>query len=179
MSPAVSITLLTASVGMAACSGTAPGAPAPDDAPTLTVPRFEADDPRVDTPGFVGQTTRMSRVVDETTYTLMIFAVGEVLTLGAMVEGSFDGTAEWRGGDRSFTVPVARDDRGAAGVPVTGEDLVGSHGGFDEFDWVNVEVPLAEWLPDGTTVGLTFRSGSGTVALPEGADAYVSELAIR
>lgn len=172
---------IAVSVAAPACGGPATLSMSPPgpDAPTLAVPRFEADDPRVNTAGFVGQTTRMSRVVDETTYTLMIFAVGDVLTLGAMVEGSFDGAAAWRVGDRSFTVPVTRDDRGTTEVQATGEELVGRHGGFDAFDWVNVEVPLAEWLPDGTPVALEFRSGSGTVTLPEGADAYVSELAIR
>lgn len=172
---------LAVSIAASACGGSAaPPVPPPGaEAPALTVPRFAHDDPRVNTAGFVGQTTRMSRIVDGTTYTLMIFAVGDVLTLGAMVEGPFDGTAEWRVGDRSFVVPVTRDDRGRDVVPVTGENLVGRHGGFDEFDWVNVEVPLAEWLPDGTPVALAFRSGSLDVALPEGARAYVSELAIR
>jgi hypothetical protein len=145
-------------------------------APTLTVPHFSADDPRVGTAGFVGQTTRLSFVEGETTYTLMAFAVGDVLTLGAMVEGPFDGTAEWRVGGRSFSVPVTRANRGSDEVPVTGAEVTGRHGGFRDFDWVNVEVPLDDWLPDGTVVGLSFRAGGRSITLPEGGGVYASEV---
>jgi hypothetical protein len=61
-------------------------------------------------------------------------------------------------------------------VPVTGAELTGRHGGFRDFDWVNVEVPLDDWLPDGTVVGLTFRAGGRSITLPEGGGVYASEV---
>ena len=40
--------------------------------PPLVVPHFAADDQRVNTAGFVRETTRMNREVGDTIYTLMI-----------------------------------------------------------------------------------------------------------
>jgi hypothetical protein len=143
------------------------------------VPRFRADDPRIGTAGFVSQTTRIDRAVDGTTYTLMIFAVGDAVTLGAMVNGTFDGMATWSVGDRTFQVPLRRANRGRNDVPVTGERLAGEHGGFDAFDWINVDVPLDEWLRDGTRVRLAFLGEGLTVALPSDDGWFVSALAQR
>jgi len=143
------------------------------------VPQFKIDDPLVGTAGFVTRTTRIHRPVGGTTFTLMAFAVGDVLTLGAMVEGPFDGTAHWTVGQRTFSVPVRRSNRGTTDVAVSGQTLVGQHGGFNAFDWVNVEVPIDEWLPNGTRVRLEFEAEGASVVLPEDGRWFVSEVAPR
>ncbi|MHC5066614.1 MAG: hypothetical protein ACYTG5_21870 [Planctomycetota bacterium] len=153
--------------------------------PELLVPHFAADDERVSTAGFVRETTRIDREMGETTYTLMIFAVGEQLTLGAMVKGEFEGTAHWQVGERRFSLPFSRGNRGGATVPVESalstEELSGEHAGFDDFDWVNVDVPLAEWLPeDGTRVSLEFTGlGDFVIRLPETGRSFVSRVEAR
>jgi hypothetical protein len=97
----------------------------------------------------------------------MAFAVGDALTLGAMVNGTFEGVATWNVDDRTFQVPLSRANRGRGDVRVTGQPLTGEHGGFAAFDWVNVDVPLGEWLQDGTRVRLAFRSEGIDLALPD------------
>jgi hypothetical protein len=86
--------VLLAATSCATTSASSPSAAESADE-SLTVPHFAVDDPRVNTAGFVAQTTRINRDVDGTTFTLMIFAVGDVVTLGAMVNGDFEGAAEW------------------------------------------------------------------------------------
>ena len=145
----------------------------------LLVPQFAIDDPLVGTAGFVARTTRVNRPIDGTTFTLMAFAVGDVLTLGAMVEGPFDGTAHWTVGQRTFSVPIRRSNRGTTDVAVSGQTFVGRHGGFNAFDWVNVEVPIDEWLPNGTRVRLDFEAECVRVVLPDDDRWFVSEVAPR
>jgi len=162
--PSLTVLAILVTLG-SACSSGGGGASvertAPVDAPILSVPHFEADDPRIETAGFVGLTTRVSREASGTTHTLMIFAVDDVLTLGAMVEGDFEGTVHWEVGDRTFSVPLSRSNRGRREVAAEGRGLAREYGGFDAFDWVNVEVPLDAWLPDGTPVRLEFRPEDG------------------
>ena len=145
----------------------------------MIVPHFAAGDPRVNTAGFVGQTTRIDRTLGDDTFTLMIFAVGDVVTLGAMIRGEFAGTADWVMGDHSFSVPLRRANRGRTDVPVEGPSLVGQHGGFDDYDWVNVDVPIEDWMPDGTRVRLEFRSEERTVTLPGPERWFVTSLTPR
>lgn len=145
----------------------------------LVVPHFAADDERVGTAGFVRFTTRESVEREGTTYTLMIFAVGDVLTLGAMIEGTFEGAAHWEVGDRSFSVPMRRSDRGSDEIAATGAALVGQHGGFDAFDWVNVEVPLDAWLAEGTSIRLRYSGETVEVALPGGSEWFEASIEER
>ncbi len=143
----------------------------------LTVPHFSADDPSVNTGGFVARTTRVVRDVGDTSFTLMAFAVGSTATLGAMVNGPFEGTATWTVGERTFSVPLSRSNRGMA-VSVDGVAADGAHGGFDSWDWVNVDLPVDGWLPDGTEVRVDFVGDGRTVSIPaEGA--LVSKLETR
>lgn len=142
----------------------------------LLVPHFEGDDPVVGTAGFVARTARVSQEVAGTTFTLMTFAVGDVLTLGAMVDGDFEGTAEWVVDDRTFSVPLRRTNRGRADVEVQGQPLLGQHGGFNAFDWVNVEVPRDEWLDDETRIRLTFLAADGEYVLPAPGEWFVASL---
>ena len=151
------------------CSTTSPQAESkPHDRPRLDVPHFRKDDARVSTAGFFGHTTRINRTVGDTTYTLMIFAVGDMLTLGAMVKGEFGGTARWTVGERALAIPLYQRNRGRTDVPTEGAERSGQHAGFGDFDWVNVDVPLREWLTRGTPVRLEFHAeGAGPVVLPE------------
>lgn len=168
-----------ASPGAEAGASPAAASPASTAPRPLVVPRFAEDDARVNTAGFVGLTTQVDRESGGTTHTLMVFAVGEVLTLGAMVEGDFDGRATWQVGARSFSVPLRRANRGSSSVTVEGEPLQGRHGGFRDFDWVNVEVPLSEWLPDGTPVRLEFRAADGSHVAVPAAGSYAARVEAR
>ena len=158
----------------ASCTPRAVASPSDGDS-RLTVPHFSADDPAVGTAGFVGRTTRLQREVDGTTYTLMAFAVGDNLTLGAMVEGTFDGVGHWYVGEEAFVAPLRRDNRGRTDVAIEGLAAPGEHGGFAEFDWVNVTLPLEQWGQDGTRVRLEFRGGPDPISIPATGDwLYIS-----
>lgn len=149
--------------------------------PPLRVPHFRADDARVNTAGFVRETTRITRKVGDTKYTLMIFAVGDELTLGAMIQGEFRGTAYWSVGERQFAVLLDRRNRGRKDIPVAGAvdpaTRFGQHGGFGDHDWVNVAVPLREWLTDGTSVRLEFHAdGVDPITLPTSGGVFAARL---
>ena len=166
---------------LVACGGpSAPSSVPPAQAgETLLVPQFAVDDPLVGTAGFVARTTRINRPIDGTTFTLMAFAVGDVFTLGAMVEGPFEGTAHWTVGQRTFSVPVRRSNRGTTDIAVFGQAFVGQHGSFNAFDWGNVEVPIDEWLPNGTRVRLEFEAEGARVVLPDDDRWFVAEVEPR
>jgi hypothetical protein len=170
----------------AACSGSAARTP-PERAavggPPLQIPAFAADDARVGQAGFVGETLRVRKEVDGTTFTLMAFAVGDTLTLGAMVKGEFRGTVHWTIGSRDLRLPF---DAAAPGVhaeaTVAGSDrrIPAQGAGFRGTSWTNLELPRAEWLPDGTPLQLEFapEKGQGAV-LPDRGASYVAHYAPR
>ncbi len=148
--------------------------------PVAHVPVFAADDPRVETAGFVRETLRLTRTIDGTDYTLMAFAVGNTLTLGAMVKGEFQGRVDWLVGRRrlrfdfdtaaaSSEVPVAvREDAAWTQARFTGQGA-----SFEETHWINVELPLDDWLANDTALMLTFRPhGNDSVVLPDTGFAY-------
>jgi hypothetical protein len=151
------------------------------EGPELPVPVFAAGDPRVGQAGFVGETLRLHREDDGVRCTLMVFAVGDTLTLGAMVRGAFRGEVRWRVGGRTLRVPF---DAGApakdAEVAVAGAPgpLVAHGAQFRGTSWTNIEVPLAEWLADGTPVQLEFAPEAGSPrVLPDAGFHYVARLA--
>jgi hypothetical protein len=175
----------------AACSGsaarTAPERAAAEHAtvagPPLQIPAFAANDPRVDKPGFVGETLRVKKEVDGTTFTLMAFAVGDTLTLGAMVKGEFRGTVHWTIGSRDLRLPFDAASPGThAEATVAGSDrrIPAQGAAFRGTSWTNLELPRAEWLPDGTPLQLEFapEKGSGAI-LPERGTSYVARYAAR
>lgn len=164
--------------GLAVCAGCATPGAATAPGPDAAIPVFAADDPRVNTGGFVRETLRLHEERDDTRYTLMAFAVGDILTLGAMVRGSFAGAITWRIDGRELSLPF---DTAAslADVPVSvrdepGLELRGQGAAFRGTSWVNVELPLASWGSAGTALQLTFEPRTGEpVTLPDDGHHYV------
>lgn len=142
---------------------------------TLDVPHFAADDPLVNQAGFVRETLRLNHEQGGTTYTLMAFRVGDVVTLGAMVQGGFDGSVEWQLGRSRIRLPFPQepsDSRVAAEVhssqPGAGE-VVGQRASFQGTTWINVELDQDAWFSGPVSVQLTFWPRTGPpVFLPKG-----------
>ncbi len=112
----------------------------------------------------------------------MAFAVGETLTLGAMVHQQFRGDVRWEIGNTALSF---RWDTGSEGpVPVQVEDLeldpVGQRGSFRGIHWVNVELPLSLMGEDGTPLRLRFApSQRPGVDLPGGAEPFAARFSDR
>ncbi|MEO6593630.1 MAG: hypothetical protein ABIP94_02630 [Planctomycetota bacterium] len=152
--------------------------------PDAPVPVFAAGDARVETPGFVAETLRLHHERDGIRYTLMAFDVGEKLTLGAMVRGKFAGQVHWQVGDRRLSFPFDTESVGRdIAVTDSGDperQLVGQSASFRGTAWVNVELPLADWVVDGTSLQLTFAPHTGAkLALPDEGHHYVLRLVSR
>lgn len=142
--------------------------------PDLPVPVFAADDPRVAQPGFVGHTQRVDRDRDGVRHSLFTFAVGDTLSLGAMVDGPFRGELRWRVGTRRLALPFDTDDA-LRDVPVTVDAALSSSGlvaqgaEFRGTTWLVVELPLRDWLGDGAALQLEFAPDlSPPLVLPAG-----------
>lgn len=147
--------------------------------PDMAVPVFDADDPQVQTAGFVRKTLRLTEEHDGVTYTLMAFVVDDTMTLGAMVKGGFSGDVEWRVADRSAALPFDTD-ASLSDVPVMVHDdqgdstLVGQGASFRGTSWVNIEVDVDAWGADGTPIQLIFTPRTGSaVHLPDASHHYV------
>ena len=145
---------------------------------------FAADDSRVGTAGFVGQTLRLSKESDGVTHTMMAFVVGDTLTLGAMVKGEFTGNVHWQLGDRSLTFAFDASAVAADTAVMIDDDpsktLQGHGASFRGISWINVDVPLADWAADGTSLQLTFTTNNGKLlTLPDAGYHYITHLATR
>ena len=142
--------------------------------PRAEIPHFTAGDPRVETAGFVRETLRVSIDRADRTHTLMAFAVGETLTLGAMVTGGFRGLVRWKIGGRriSFAMNTAGSLENIP-VEIEGEPTTpaptGQGASFRGTTWVNIELPLADWVSDGTPLQLVFlpEIGEHPLFLPD------------
>lgn len=149
--------------------------------PPLVVPAYRADDPVVNQGGFVNQ-VRLAEVKDEaTSYILMAWAVGDTMTLGAMVQGPFAGDAIWRVGSYGFRVSFDTEQDPQVldlSAPPGNVDLVAQTAGFRGFRWVNVEVDRAGWFPDGEAdLALEFcPTGGQPIVLPDAGWAYAAHL---
>jgi hypothetical protein len=169
----------------AACGTATPTTPtAPRPGPEIQIPVFAADDARVGKGGFVNETLRLHQEIDGVRYTLMVFVVGETLTLGAMTRGGeFKGTVQWSVGTRTLatafdSVKPAKD----AAVTVSGGTgaLVAHGAEFRGTTWMNVEMPVAQWLPEGAPLALTFTPEHGaSKTLPDGGTTYVARFVTR
>ena len=63
----------------------------------LEIPSYPADDPRTETGGFVREVRLVEVESDATNYILMAWRTGEILTLGAMTQGPFEGDVKGLG----------------------------------------------------------------------------------
>ena len=146
----------------------------------IEVPQFGPDDPRVDSAGFIGHTLQLSKTIGATKYTLMAFRVGDTVTLGAMVEGPFDGQVEWHVHGSSLGLPFPAEPTEldpvaeVTGGPPSAEPVVGRRRSFRAFSWINIELPLAAWMPvSPTAIRLTFRPRIGSpIVLPDTGVSY-------
>jgi hypothetical protein len=167
---------------LAACGTSTPTAPRPG--PEIKIPVFAADDARVGKGGFVQETLRLHQEIDGVRYTLMVFVVGETLTLGAMTKGGeFKGTVQWTLGGRTLRTAFdsskpAKD----AEVTVTGGTgaLVAHGAAFNGTSWMDVEMPVSQWLPEGALLSLTFTPEHGaSKTLPESGASYVARFVVK
>ena len=151
--------------------------------PKVEIPHFAAGDPRVNTAGFVRETMRLQVVRGDQTHTLMAFVVGETLTLGAMVEGDFRGLVRWKVGGRrlSFAMNTAGSLEDVP-VEIEGDSTTpaptGQGASFRGTTWINIELPLIDWLSEGTPLQLVFfpEIGEDPLFLPD--DGYHYEVAL-
>ena len=164
---------------LAACHATGDG----DAATTpLSIPSYRADDPRPQTGGFVREVRLAETIVGETKFILMAFRVGDTLTLGAMTEGPFEGTARFRLGEHELGFEFA-PEHGDVAVETTNppagvERPIGQQAGFKGFRWVNVDLDSDAWLPDGAArLDLRFTDRAGRVtSLPTTGSAFAARL---
>ncbi|MCB9885115.1 MAG: hypothetical protein H6838_06455 [Planctomycetes bacterium] len=165
----------TIGFGLLLLTGCATGAPA-DSGPALDVPVFAADDARVGTAGFVGQTLRVHREQDGVRYTLMLFRVGDTWTLGAMVKGDFAGEVRWTIDGRGLRIPFTTSaPAGKSQVyaePGGAKVATAENASFRGTAWTNVEMP-AGCMRDGSHVQLQFVPANGAaIDLPEAGGGY-------
>lgn len=182
---------------LASCAATVPAivpahepVAAPETAPTTLpgpvadIPVFASDDPRVGTAGFVGQTLRLTQQHEGITYTLMSFVVGDTLTLGAMVKGTFAGDVRWSMGQRQLKFPfhtaAAQTGTFASVSDNPTAKIEGQGATFRGTAWMNFDLPLASWISNGAPLQLTFVSHDGAnVTLPDTGHHYVVQLTPR
>lgn len=155
--------------------GACANAPAVPDGPPLAIPTYTKDDPRPGTGGFVRDVRLVEAAQNGTKYILMAWQVGDVLTLGAMTEGPFEGRVEWRLNDAALRFDV--DAKPASGdvvidtidAPAGVARPVGQTAGFRGYRWTNIELPAAAWFGAAAgSVSLTFTSKDGAVvSLPK------------
>lgn len=159
-------------------------APSTRDGAPAAIPVFRADDSRIGTAGFVQQTLRIHAEHDGVRYTLMAFAVGDTLTLGAMVRGSFRGEVRMQVGAHDlrwpFDVEHPPQEVDIAVDGGRGASRIGHGASFRGTAWVNVELPLSAWLRDGDPLHLEFLRDDGThVDLPSADQHYVTRFEPR
>ncbi|MEL6904429.1 MAG: hypothetical protein AAFP22_03430 [Planctomycetota bacterium] len=171
----IRIPLSLSLVLLASCASNSAPSPAPVEGPALEVPRYAEDDERPNTGGFVRDVSLASVERDGTTFTLMAWQVGDVLTLGAMTDGAFTGQVEWQLGTRGFRFDVDEEPRSgrmpveAIDPPAGAAALGGDKAGFSSFSWTNVDLEASLWWFEGpAALSVTWRTEAGKlVRLPE------------
>lgn len=165
---------LLLSLSIAACTSTSRDLERAQNVQTLEVPRFDGKDERTRTAGFVGLVRRENTEVDGNRFTLMAYAVGDTLTLGAMIKGEFAGRIEWQLDDRGWAFPLDTAQKGGPDVAMEamwgqGATPRGERAGFRGYTWVNFNQPASGVR----RVRLVFRRATGEpIVLPTDADAY-------
>jgi len=153
--------------------------------PDLRVPRFHGDDPRTRTGGFVRRTLRAKRHRGDDLFEMMVFAVGDALTVGPMVRQPFDGEATLfvrRPGDETTsaievdlrhprpeeTLPDARV-HGPLATALGDDPPEVSRGAAGPYGWATVDLAIPGLgLGSGFQMAMELRAESGpTVTFPE------------
>ncbi len=148
------------------------------EAPRLTVPHFSADDPLVQSPGFIRRTLRVARRVDGKRFELMTYAVGESWTVGAKLQGEFAGTVELNVGGRMLVFDLDTADLPKEGVPVkvdgAASDLKGHAGSFRGWTWISLDLPIDGWAKEKRgALTLRYVPSKGTAhSIPGGGEAF-------
>ena len=142
--------------------------------PWLRVPQFAKDDERVETAGFVRLTQRVDRHQGEGRFSLMAFAVGDRITLGAMVKGAdFKGKLRFRINKVSATFDF--DSEKPSKEPIPGmmkgsidTKLVGEQASFRGVHWITVEFAKSDlWTTSFPSLALDFLPSKGeALSLP-------------
>jgi len=115
---------------------------------------------------------------------MMAFVVGDTLTLGAMVNGTFAGSVQWQVGERTLAFPFDTEAVRSGAIVTVSDDpnakLEGQGASFRGTSWLNVDLPLADWGGNGSALQLTFTSKDAEVlTLPEVGYHYVMKLVSR
>jgi|GEM_PF-4924208 len=140
----------------------------------LEIPSYPAGDPRTETGGFVRQVRLVEVERDGATFILMAWRTGEVLTLGAMTKGRFEGEVCWsiNSAELSFKAELKPASQRvavrASGAPPTAVEPVGETAGFRDYRWTNIELAAPLWIDgDECALRVTFAPKSGAaVSLP-------------
>ena len=140
----------------------------------LEIPSYPADDPRTETGGFVREVRLVEVESDATNYILMAWRTGEILTLGAMTQGPFEGDVRWsiNGAVLDFTAELKPASQHvvvrATGAPPAAADAFGETAGFRDYRWTNIELKAPLWITgDECSLTLTFQPKTGSrVSLP-------------
>lgn len=149
--------------------------------PDLRVPHFAADDARVNGAGFVHLTRRIWRTLPPAadaapkradgeaapSFGLMVYAVGDELTIGAFTKQAFEGRFTIDVGEISLVYAWDTEDERLFSVTAKGlESAPEPHAAsFRGSYWVTVDVPLAKALPERQeTLRLTFHPAAEDAA---------------
>ncbi|MEM7204045.1 MAG: PQQ-binding-like beta-propeller repeat protein [Planctomycetota bacterium] len=158
----------------------------PTDGPVLEIPSYAADDPRPKSGGFVREVRLAEVERDGTKYILMAWEVGEVLTLGAMTQGPFEGDVDWRLDDAHVRFAVTTEPRSGKVAVVAkhasagASPLEGRKAGVGDYRWTNVDLPSPLWFARRRgAVSLTFRAKDGAVVTLPQNGSYAARMVAR
>lgn len=127
---------------------------------------YSTDDPRPSSGGFVSKAKRAIVEVGEAEYSLMVWAVGDRVMLGAMAKSEDRYEASFRM-PQPMTFALGPDAHGNL-MDAQGSETTASGAGFRGFHWVTFEMPR-EKLPEGSPLSLCFydRSWDASDTHPE------------
>jgi hypothetical protein len=134
------------------------------------IPRFAAGESRVAKPDLGGDLFRIDRDVAGQKFTLLAVAVGNTLTVGARVKGSFAGNVTWRVGNHQLKFVLgARQPPAEIPIEVMGElagsNFVGRATGSQSFRQVDIDLPLDTLTNGNGALQVRFIPGDGGAAV--------------
>lgn len=161
----LAILALSLGVFVSACAGTRTR--------TVLIPRFATGESRVAQPDLGGDLFRIDRDVADQKFTLLAVAVGNTLTVGARVKGSFAGNVIWHVGNRQLKFVLgARQLPAEIPIEVMGElagsNLVGRATESQGLRQVDIDLPLDTLTKGNGALQVRFLLGDGgaSVSIP-------------